>query len=382
MARLAERMFVLVIVLYVLDRFRSPALAGWAAFATTAPGLAISPLAGALLDRIGPVRGIAADMATSAVLLFALAAAGPINAVSVPLVMGVAALYSLTSPLSAAGIRSLMPRLVPESSFDRANALDIGSFALIEVLGPAAAGACFGIIGPDPTIAGIAALYLAASVSLGPLFGERRIRASGPSEPLMRQARAGLAYVVRHATLRGLAISYASYQAAWGVLLVVVPVFVARELGTSTMVNIAVGALWALSGLAGGCGALIAGHWGVIGRERAIIGLGTLATALAIYPLSAHLGLTGLAAGLALAGLLAGPIDVALLTLRQRRTEPQWLGRVVAISMSLNLSGLPLGSMLGGLAVTHSPILGLALAAAAAAFAALGAWRLVPALPR
>lgn len=44
-----------------------------------------------------------------------------------------------------------------------------------------------------------------------------------------------------------------------------------------------------------------------IGREPEIIGLGIFATALAIYPLSAHLGLVGLAFGLILIGFLAGP---------------------------------------------------------------------------
>ena len=38
LSRLASRMFVLVIVLYVLDRFDSPVLAGWVAFASMAPG--------------------------------------------------------------------------------------------------------------------------------------------------------------------------------------------------------------------------------------------------------------------------------------------------------------------------------------------------------
>jgi hypothetical protein len=44
LSRLAGRMLELAIVLYVLDRFHSPVLAGWVSFASIAPGLAISPL--------------------------------------------------------------------------------------------------------------------------------------------------------------------------------------------------------------------------------------------------------------------------------------------------------------------------------------------------
>src|SRR5271163_1465724 len=75
LSRLAGRMFALAIVLYALARFGSPVLAGWLSFAAVAPGLAISPLAGALLDRFGAARAIAVDMAASAICLIALVAA-------------------------------------------------------------------------------------------------------------------------------------------------------------------------------------------------------------------------------------------------------------------------------------------------------------------
>ena len=49
LSRLAARMFSLTIVLYALTTLDSPVLAGWLAFATMAPGLMISPVAGALI---------------------------------------------------------------------------------------------------------------------------------------------------------------------------------------------------------------------------------------------------------------------------------------------------------------------------------------------
>ena len=106
--------------------------------------------------------------------------------------------------------------------------------------------------------------------------------------------------------------------------------------------------------------------------------LGTALSAPALYPLAAVFGLPGLAIGLVLAGFLEGPVDVALLTLRQRRTDPAWLGRVLAVSISLNLSGFPLGSALGGWVAAASPALACALAGLAALVAALAVWTLVP----
>ncbi len=379
LSRLAGRMFMLAIVLDVLDRFHSPVLAGWVSFASIAPGLAISPLAGALLDRIGAAKAIVVDMAASATLLFVLAVAGIAGVMTAPFLLLLVTLFSLTSPLSAAGIRTLIPQIVPKDALDRANALDTSSYALIDVLGPALVGVLFGFAGPQATMLAITLLYVLASLGLVPLASRTLTRRSDSSGRLIHEAIAGVAYVVRHRSLRGLAISYALYQVSWGVLAVVVPVTVVYELGAGAIGDSVVGGLWAIAGIAGGLGALCTGYLRTIQRERQFIAIGALATAVAIYPISATLGLFGLTFGLALVGFFAGPVDVGVLSLRQRRTEPNWFGRVLAVSMSLNMSGLPLGSALGGLLVTHSLPMAFAVAAIASALSALSAYVLVPA---
>lgn len=379
LSRLASRMFVLVIVLYVLDRFDSPVLAGWMAFASMMPGLLVSPLAGALLDRLGAAKAIALDMAASTLLLLALAAADIAGLVTAPLLLGFVALYSLTSPLGTAGIRVLIPRLVPKESLDLANALDTSSYALINVAGPAVAGVLFGFAGAQATMLLIVLLYAAASISLVPLVRRTSSALGTAGKSLVRDAWAGVVYVLRHVSLRSLAISYALFQASWGVLVVAVPVVVVRELGAGALADSVVGVLWAVAGLAGGLGALYVGHLRTIGRERQFIAVGTLATAVAIYPVSASFGLAGLAVGLVLVGFLEGPVDVGVLSLRQRRTDPAWLGRVLAVSMSFNMSGLPVGSAIGGILIVHSAPLTFAVAALASALAALVAWTFVPA---
>ena len=379
LSRLAGRMFMVAIVLDVLDRFHSPVLAGWVSFASIAPGLAISPLAGALLDRIGAAKAIVVDMAASATLLFVLAVAGIAGVMTAPFLLLLVTLFSLTSPLSAAGIRTLIPQIVPKDALDRANALDTSSYALIDVLGPALAGVLFGFAGPQATMLAITLLYVLASLGLVPLASRTLTRRSDSSGRLIHEAIAGVAYVVRHRSLRGLAISYALYQVSWGVLVVVVPVTVVYELGAGAIGDSVVGGLWAIAGIAGGLGALCTGYLRTIQRERQFIAIGALATAVAIYPISATLGLFGLTFGLALVGFFAGPVDVGVLSLRQRRTEPNWFGRVLAVSMSLNMSGLPLGSALGGLLVTHSLPMAFAVAAIASALSALSAYVLVPA---
>jgi MFS family permease len=380
LSRLAGRMFVLAIVLYVLERFDSPVLAGWVAFASMAPGLVVSPLAGALLDRMGAAKAIVVDMAASAALLLALAAVDIAGLVTAPVVLGLVALYSLTSPLGTAGVRVLIPRLVPKEALDLANALDTSTYALINVAGPAVTGVLFGFAGAQVTLVTIVVLYAAASLSFVPLVRRTSTAVVAAVGSLAGDALAGMLYVVRHVSLRSLAISYALFQVSWGVLVVAVPVVVVRDLGAGAFADSVVGGMWAAAGLAGGLGALWAGHLRTVGRERQFIALGALATAVAIWPVCASFGLVGLAVGLVLVGFFEGPVDVGVLSLRQRRTDPAWLGRVLAVSMSFNMSGLPLGSALGGILVAHSAPLAFAVAALASVLAAVAAWVLVPAV--
>lgn len=379
LSRLAARMFALAIVLYVLNRFQSPELAGWMSFAALAPGLTVSPLAGALLDRIGAARAVALDMAVGGMLLLGIAIGGWADLLSIPALFVLVVLQSLTSPLGTAGIRVLIPQRVPPAALDHANALDTASYALIDVVGPAVAGLLMGFAGPHATMLVIAFLFLAASVALLSLIPRLNpIRATSASS-LLRQAVAGVAYVVRHRSLRGLAASYALYQASWGVLVVAVPSMVIERLGSGPAGDSATGLLWAAAGIAGGAGALVAGQARTDGRERRFLLVGMLATAAAIAAVCLAPGLPALALGLVLVGLAAGPVDIAVLSLRQRRTAPDQLGRVMAVSMSLNLSGLPLGSVLGGILIGVSPLAALLAAALASLLAAVCARWMIPA---
>jgi MFS family permease len=377
LSRLAGRMFLLVIVLHALNRVHSTQFAGWLSFAALAPGLLTSPLSGALLDRIGAASAILIDMAVSAALLLLLAAAAALGLDTQAIMLGLVAVYSLTSPLSAAGIRTLLPRLVPSDVLDRANALDTLIHGLVDVTGPALAGLLAAWIGASATLAAIGALYAGAALLLRGLPATGALPAGRPA--LLAQAVEGLKIIARTPTLRGLVVSYALYEVSWGIMLIAVPVMVGHQVGTGEARDTLTGALWAGLGAAGIVGALLAGQLRAMHRERQAIVCGTLVTALALYPVAAFGGLVALAVGLALVGLMAGPVDVAVLTLRQRRTPPERLGRVLAVSMSLNVAGMPIGSALGGVLLAAAPASVLPAAALASMLAALACWRLIPA---
>jgi predicted MFS family arabinose efflux permease len=88
------------------------------------------------------------------------------------------------------------------------------------------------------------------------------------------------------------------------------------------------------------------------------------------------LGLALLVLESLLIGVLAGPMDIALFTVRQRRTDPAWMGRAFSVSMAFNYLGVPIGAALAGILAEGSIELaivtlgggGALLAAASAAF--------------
>src|SRR5258705_10598933 len=64
-ARIAQSMVGVVLVLFTLHAYRSATLAGWATFCGIFPGLMVSPIAGALLARHGRRRLVGLDYAVA-----------------------------------------------------------------------------------------------------------------------------------------------------------------------------------------------------------------------------------------------------------------------------------------------------------------------------
>ena len=101
------------------------------------------------------------------------------------------------------------------------------------------------------------------------------------------------------------------------------------------------------------------------------------AGAIAVLPFAN--GLPAVAVALVLMGLAGGPFDISLFTLRQRRTDPAWFGRAFAVSMSINYSGMPIGSALAGPLIGWSINAALWAAVAASLVAALFPMLAIPA---
>lgn len=373
LGRAAASMFVVALILFVLQRYHSPQLAGATAFMAAAPGVAVAPLAGALLDRYGRARLVVFDYAVAAVALSLVASLSALHLLAAPLLLLIVAVASLTNPLSWAGSRSLFPIIAPRHLWERANGLDSSGHVIATLLASPIAGTLVGLLGGEWALAVAAAVYVVAGVVMLGIPDPRNPSAQVGS--VLRNAWLGLLYTLRNPTLRGLAVTLSTFNVGNGLLVIAVPVLVLGRLhsGPST-----VGIMWGLSGGAGLVSALIAGRFSSAGRERQMIVVAILigAAATALLPLAGSLLVVGVA--IVTLGLSTGPFDIGLFTLRQRRTDPAWFGRAFAVSMSLNSVGNPIGSALAGPLIAWSLTGALWVAVALAAISVLFPILLIP----
>ncbi|HYK98564.1 MAG TPA: MFS transporter, partial [Candidatus Acidoferrales bacterium] len=276
---------------------------------------------------------------------------------SVPLFFLIVAIAGTTRPLSNTGVRTLFPLIVPRELWERANAIDSNGYVIASIFGPAIAGGVIALFGPPSALGIVALVFFAAAVAASRLQDPGGRVAGGA---LMRDAWAGLVYVTRHATLRTLALSVSTSNISSGLFFIALPVLVLQRFGGGPQ---EVGLLFALMGVAGFVSVLLVGRVPSRGREQLF-----LTGSMLGYSLSFAVILFGAASPLVVAigmvcvGIATGPFDVGLFTVRQRRTDPAWLGRAFAVSMALNFAGFPVGSALGGAVVSFSIELALALA--------------------
>src|SRR5438093_772155 len=376
LARTAGTMVSLVLVLFALERYQSAGLAGTVTFLSIFPGLALSPIAGALLDRHGRTRLMVLDYAVAAIAVGLIVVLGASDVLSEALLLAIVTVQSLTFPLSQTGVRTLFPLLVPRRLWERANAIDSNGYVVSSIFGPAIAGALVATVGSIWTLALTSAMYVvAAAITLG----VRDPLGVVPHGRLLADAWAGIVYVARNPTLRGLAASISTSNVAGGLFYIGMPVLVLSRLGGGPA---QVGQLFALQGVTAAVSVLLVGRLGTQGRERQLLAGAMLVSAagFALAVASPSLALAALV--MVVLAIATGPFDVVLFTLRQRRTDPAWLGRAFAVSMSLNFIGFPVGSAIGGAVAPLALEAAFIGAAALSVVAAALTFAMIPAQPK
>lgn len=342
-ARLANEAARVALVLLVLDRTGSSALAGALVAALTLPALVTGPVLGAWLDRTPHRR--AAFVANEVLLVSALvgvlltAGHGPSW-----VVVGLGGLAGLTLPVLTGGFTGLIAPLVPSELLRRAYGAESTSYNVAGVSGPALAG---GVSAFSPT----AAVLVCVGLSTVALLAVLRVPMPSPTPGVGSIARAvvaGLAHLARTPALRSVTVATTVSFMGMGAFPVVFPAL-AREVGAAPAASGALFSGFAIGALVGSLAmAARAPRTGPL--RLAILGISGLLVvflALAAAPsLTVALGLV------VLAGAFEGPVLSSTLTVREQHSPAAMRTQVVTTGASLKFGAFALGSVVGGRLVT------------------------------
>jgi predicted MFS family arabinose efflux permease len=366
-SRVADEMFSVGVVLLVLERTGSAALAGALVAAITLPSLFTAPILGAWLDLHGRRKALMMlDQGVAALALVAIA----LGAGRAPdlLMVAIAFLAGLMWPLSFGGYTSLIPVIVPEPLLSRANAIEASSFNVALIAGPLLAGAIAAAAGPEATVLTEAGLT-AATLLL--LVGFDRLD-SGPvreADSLMQVVREGLRALVAVPQLFGTSVAGSLNLMGAGFLTVAFPFFCVEHLGVERTASAALWAAFAVGSTVGALGLVRLQR----GREPHVIVMVSLVTfgvLMLSWPLARSLPVALVL--VAIAAVADGPGLAATFAVRQDWAPRDLQGQIFTTAAGLKVGAFALGAAVAGPLVTGIGSSGTLIASAATSFVGAG----------
>ncbi len=367
LARVGDEMVVFTLVLLVLDRTDSPALAGITGAAYALPAIVTGPLLGAWLDRTQYRRtALALNQAVlGAVMVAMLAVVGHSAHWVTPLLAAVA---GTTLPMVSGGFTSMLPSLVSSERLARANSLEAASFGAATIAGPAAAATITAAVSVDAAAVVITVTAAFSILAIGRL--PALPAAPTTPEPFLASVVAGLTHLARTPRLRASTVTTTLLMGVAGVLMITLPLHMA-SVGAPRS---AAGYLWTALEVGSVTTALLLGHLQTRLRPEYVVMLSVAASGLAFaaWPLAGTF--TVLLVVAVATGLLEGPMLPAMFAARQRYSPAALQGRVSTTAASLRVGAAALGQAAAGLLVptvgTHTAL--LLVAAGLVAASALG----------
>jgi hypothetical protein len=257
------------------------------------------------------------------------------------LLIAIAAVASLTAPLSNTGLRSLFPLIIPVHLWERVNAVDSTGYVVATIIGPPLAAFMVAIWGPAAFIVIGLSFGLAAIVLIGAPDPPTQGALSGS---LIRDAWQGLIYT-NNRTLRGLGFYISVLNLNSGIHDCGSLVVLERlRLGTTV-----VGLVLAMQGGRRCVGVSLWTDGRTRGRADDAGGVRAAASVRGVAAGELGPGCRGI--------VMARPgfsTRRRYALLGQRRTEKSWTGRAFAVSMSFNALGIPIGSAVAGVVAARS----------------------------
>ena len=324
------------------------------AFCNLAPSVVISPLAGAVADRIDRVRLTVASQfvaAAQAAILVGLILTGLIR---VELIAALSALNGMAETFAQPARQCLLPGLVPRAYLPGAVALNSLTYNIARFVGPALSGPMIAAWGVVPPIACNGAAFLFASLTMYLLRLDPAIRLGHrSSHSVLHDAVEGIRYVARHRGIGPIML----FAAAVGMLLRAVPEmlppYVADLFGRDARGLATLASTMGLAALVGGTLVAIRGRLGGLTRIAVFAGLAmTLATACFV---ATHQFAVGVVC-IGVMGAATTMHGISIQTLLQHSASSVMVGRVLSLWGMITRAAPAMGALTYGAA---SEFLGL-----------------------
>lgn len=310
------------------------------------PWLLFGLLGGAIADRVDQRRAMWVVDGMRAVLMSGFAVAVWLGHATIGLLLALAFALTTLQTLFDNAATALLPSVLEREALSRANArLMTGQEVMGRFVGAPLVPVLLGL-GAAVPYAADAATYLVAALLVATLGAAAPDPAPRPSGSSMRRDIAeGIGVLWRDRLLRGLCVSTTLCNIGIGALIATLVLHVTGWLNAGDTGFAAVITAYGIGSVSGGLVAARVGEW--LGEYRALLLCGAVQTG-ALVALGT---IRSLAAAVAAMGVFAfaGIIwNVTEVTMTQRRSPADMLGRVSSAFRTLSIAGAPAGALLGG----------------------------------
>lgn len=330
---------------WVFQRTGSATQFALIAVAAILPGILISPIAGALIDRydrrkVMMFADLAAGLSTVAVALLLFSGRLEIWHIYIT-----SMLSSTASAFQGPAYSAAISQLVPKARLERASGMVSASQGISMILGPALAGALIGLIGLPGIITIDFATFLFAVGTLlfvrFPAYQRSTTHESRPS--LWQDARYGWKYMLDRPGLFALVVFFSFINFTWALLDPLLTPMVLSFADPS-----ALGFVVSAMGVGMMVGSLLMATWGGPKRKMIMIyGFAILQGTLQMVIGSRES--IPLLAGAHLALLIGSPlVNGSIQVLLQRKVPQDVQGRVFAAGRMLAMAAIPVAYLLSG----------------------------------
>lgn len=329
---------------YITLETKSGSMLALYALVGFAPRALVAFFAGALADRLNRkylmmVSDGAIALCTLGLALWLLTGNDPLWAV-----LFVVFLRSIGGGFQLPALNAVIPQIVPKEHLMRINSINSTMAALIYLFAPAAAGVIYAVGGMFPTLL-IDVITAALGIGLLFLIPVAKPPRKAAPEPILRELRSGVRYLIHHRTARWVILLSLVLFALAVAPSFMVPLQVTRRYGEQ---------LWMLSILESGFslgmtigGALLAwrfskvNRWGMLLFSSIVISLSNIL--LGIAP-----NFWFICAVFWLLGLIEPFSNVPTTTLLQETTDPEYHGRIFSFFSISFAVATPIGMLLSG----------------------------------